>query len=123
MVHLRKIGKFIIPVLMVIVVYFVANATSNQHYHKLSSGLIVKHAHPYEKGKIGNPFQEHHHTSSEFFLLDHLYNIVYWICLLVFSITQCLSAGEILNFSFHITHKKYDLYFLKNYHAPPDTSY
>lgn len=123
MLHVRKISRFIIPVLLVVVFCFVSNATLNQHYHKLSSGLVVKHAHPFDKGDIGNPFQEHQHSTSEFYLLEQISNIVFWIYLFIFLIASCLLTGEIIIFPLLITHKKRDIYFLKHYRAPPCTSY
>jgi hypothetical protein len=121
--RVRKISRFIIPVLLVVVFCFVSNTTLNQHYHKLSCGLVVKHAHPYEKGNIGNPFQEHQHFTYEFYLLEQIYNIVFWIYVFVFLIASCLFTGKIIIFPLFINHKKRDLYFLKHYRAPPCTSY
>jgi len=121
--HFRKISRFIVPVLLVIVFCYAANATMNQHYHKLSSGLILNHAHPYDKGDIGDPFQEHQHTTSEYVSLEQISNPVFWIGLVLFLLAPFL-LFEIRSFSpLIITFKKTNLYYLKNYRAPPVSSY
>ena len=124
MPHLRKISRIIIPVFLVIVICFLTNTTINRHFHKLSSGLVINHAHPFNnKGNTGKPFQEHHHTSSELILLEQISNTVFWIYLFVLFLTPLLPVYEITNSPLVITFKNHDLYFLKNYHAPPVTSY
>jgi len=124
LLHLRKIIQIIIPVLLVIVFCYVTNATINQHYHKLSSGLILNHAHPYQNNEdAGNPFKKHSHSSSEFILLDQISTTVFWIYLFVLFLTPLLFTFEIKTSPLVITFKKIYLYFLRNYHAPPGTSY
>jgi len=123
LLHLRKISRVIIPIFLVIVICFLTNTTINQHFHKLSSGLIVKHAHPFDRGNTGKPFQEHHHSSSELILLEQISNTVFWIYLFLLLLPPLLLLDEITNSPLVITFKNPDLYFLKNYHAPPDNSY
>lgn len=121
--YIRKKARIIIPIFLVIVICFLTNTTINQHFHKLSSGLIVKHAHPFNRGNTGKPFQEHHHSSSELILLDQISNTVFRIYLYLLFFAPLLLVDEIANSPFIITFKDPDLYFLKNYHAPPDNSY
>lgn len=85
--------------------------------------MVVKHAHPYDKENAGKPFQEHPHTSSEFVLLEQIFNTVFWICLFFMFLAPLLSVIDIKTFPLIIAFKNPDLYFLKNYHAPPETSY
>jgi hypothetical protein len=100
---------------------FVVNSNLNQHYHKLASGSIVKHAHPYKKEKPSIPFQSHHHSSFEFLLLDNIS-----IALLTFvsiALILALFPRFLKNTNAPIIeiYKETDLYFLHNYHAPPVT--
>ena len=123
MLRLKKISRIIIPVLLAIILCYATNATLNQHYHKLSSGLILNHSHPYNKGDIGNPFQEHHHTASQFVFLEQISNPVFLIGILLLVITCFLLSTDKTNLPLVITLKNPDLYFLRNYHAPPDNSF
>jgi len=123
LLYLRKIARIIIPIFLVIVICFLTNTTINQHFHKCSSGLVIKHAHPFDKGNTGKPTQEHNHTSSELFLLEQISNTVFWIYLFFIFLALLLFIDEIINFAPVITFKNSDLYFLRNYHAPPDNSY
>lgn len=121
--YLRKIARFIVPLVMLAMASFVVNSNLNQHYHKLDSGSIVKHAHPYNKENAGIPFQSHHHSTFEFFLLDTisiaLFTVVSFILILtLFPLTLVKTHPPIAEI-----YKQTDLYFLKNYHAPPLTSY
>jgi hypothetical protein len=120
---MRKISRIIIPIFLVIVVCYLTNSTINQHLHKLSSGLVVQHSHPFDKGNTGTPFQKHHHTSSELLLLDKISSTVFWIYLFILFFIPLLLADKITNSPLVITFKNPDLYFLRNYHAPPENSY
>ena len=121
--HLRKIARFMVPVMIITITCFVLNSNLNQHYHKLASGSIVKHAHPYKKDKPGVPFQSHHHTHLEFLLLDNIsiafFTFVWFVLMLsIFPIFLKNTHSPILDICVQT-----DLYFLKNYHAPPITQY
>lgn len=48
-----------------------------RHAHKLSSGKIITHAHPYKSANSNSPFQPNDHTSNEIFLLDAFSNAVF----------------------------------------------
>jgi hypothetical protein len=121
--HFRKTARFIIPIFLVVVICFITNTTINQHFHKLPSGLVIVHAHPFNKENDGKPFQEHHHTSSELIILDQMFNTVFWIYLFTIFLAPLLFVYKIANYPLVITFKNPDLYFLRNYHAPPETSY
>lgn len=117
--YLRKITRIIMPVLILVVICFLTNATINQHMHKLSSGIIIKHSHPFNNNNAGNPFQEHNHTSAELVFLDQMSNTFFWIYLFIL-LLNCLFVGYKINIRYYgITFCNPDLYFLKNYRAPP----
>ena len=123
MTGLRKISRILIPLFLVVVVCFLTNATINQHYHKLSSGLVIKHAHPFNKESTGQPFQEHRHSSSELILLDQASHIFFRIYLFLIFFITLFATHEIINSRVVLSYGNRDFYFLNNYHAPPETSY
>ncbi len=120
MLHLRKISRILVPVFLVVILCYVANATINQHYHKLSSGVILSHAHPYQNSdNPGIPFKDHNHSSAEFIFLEQISITVFWISLIILLLTPSLGIFKELSVPVvHFFRKQY-LYFLRNYHAPP----
>ena len=117
--YLRHIAKFFVPVIIFTVGCFVTNYNINQHYHKLSNGYIVKHAHPYQKDSSGLPFQSHNHSLFEFFLLDQFSVALFVFASVIFSVVLILFLISRVSFPVVIGYKQTDLYYLKNYHAPP----
>jgi hypothetical protein len=123
MIRVRNIAKIIIPVLLVGVICFLTNSTINQHFHKLSSGIILKHSHPFNKENTGKPFQEHHHTSSELVILDQLSNIVFWVYLFCIFPVPVLVAYNIKRIVPVPVFKNPDHYFTLSNRAPPAFTY
>jgi hypothetical protein len=121
--HLRRIAKVIIPIFLVIAVCALTNETINQHFHKLPSGEIIRHAHPFKKSNTGTPFQNHHHNASELVLLDLISNIVIRIQFFLLILTPLLFLIAITTFPLFVSFRSSDLYFSLNYHAPPEASY
>jgi hypothetical protein len=76
------------PVFMLVIMIYLANATVNQHFHQLDSGMMIKHAHPFENKKPDNPFEKHHHTSSELVLLDQISSNAFWIYLYILLVSS-----------------------------------
>lgn len=116
---MRKIGRILVPVMMVVVIGFIANSTLNQHYHRLSCGVLVKHSHPFEHGKNSSPFQEHQHTTSEFLLFEHITNIGSWIGLVFFLLLILFFTGQRVILPIPVSQKKSGYNFIGNYRAPP----
>lgn len=51
------------------------NQAANWHLHKLDNGMVVEHAHPFERsGNTNVPFQSHQHTSQDFIFLGMISN-------------------------------------------------
>ncbi len=51
------------------------NQAFNGHYHKLSNGEIVYHAHPFQhQNNNESPFENHRHSESEYIILTLLSN-------------------------------------------------
>ncbi len=119
---IRNIARVILPVFLLSILLYLANATVNQHMHMLDSGIVVNHAHPFEKPNPAKPSEGHHHTSTELILLNQISANAFWIYLFIL-----LLSPIFFTFSAFIIRKlaassQPDLYFLRNYHAPPETS-
>ncbi|MFA8451339.1 MAG: hypothetical protein ACEPOW_11660 [Bacteroidales bacterium] len=68
-----QIKKIVSSILLPIMLLLSWNTVSNWHYHILSSGEIVKHAHPFKKSSNNsNPIKSHTHSQCEFCNLNHL---------------------------------------------------
>jgi len=115
----RKIAGIVVPFLQVAAVCFVINTIINQHYHILSSGIVLKHSHPFHKGSIGDPPREHNHTSSEYLFLEQMSNAIFWISLFLVSLAFIIKYLIINIIPGSIPRNNPELYFLNNYHAPP----
>ncbi|MFO7924818.1 MAG: hypothetical protein R6U58_14125 [Bacteroidales bacterium] len=62
-------------VLILFTLALFSNNAVNWHYHRLSNGVIVEHAHPYNKAASspGAPFENHHHSDVEYLILNLVY--------------------------------------------------
>lgn len=77
MVSIHKIRQTIAQGFLVIFTLMLLNGIVFRHAHKLSSGKIITHAHPYKASNSNTPFQPNDHTKNELFLLDSLTNATY----------------------------------------------
>ena len=61
---------------MVLFTLMLLNGIVFRHAHKLSSGKVITHAHPYKP--VGNsPYQPNTHTDNELYLLDAVSNAIF----------------------------------------------
>ena len=61
--HLRKYIKLFILLVLPVYLFLLGNSMSNMHLHVLSNGMVVKHAHPFDREADS---QEHHsHSDAE----------------------------------------------------------
>jgi hypothetical protein len=63
----------IILIIFTLALFF--NNAVNWHYHQLPNGIVIEHAHPYEKSSssAGSPFQSHQHSDIEYLILDLIF--------------------------------------------------
>lgn len=82
----------------------------------MSSGIIISHAHPYDKDKecASSPFSSHEHSEDEFLLYDI---ISYTALLFIISSFLALTLFETLLKQFYV-HKKEKLYYSSFYLTP-----
>lgn len=73
MLYSQHIRPLIARGFLVLFALMLLNGVVFRHAHKLSSGKIITHAHPYKP--IGNtPYQPNTHTENELYLLDLMAN-------------------------------------------------
>ena len=66
--HIDLLFVFILPVYL----YIVQNTIQNEHTHVYANGVVVKHAHPFEKDGEA-PINEHEHSKQEICLYSSLH--------------------------------------------------
>ena len=75
-------------VLIPVVLWSFSNAVVNQHNHKLVSGGIITHAHPYTPDSHSNtPFQSHSHSAFDDFVASQAANLLVVVVSLLCCIT------------------------------------
>jgi uncharacterized membrane protein len=57
-------------ILLVSVMWLFSNSLVNRHSHRLPSGIIIEHAHPFSSNQT--PVQQHSHTDKEYFYFDQI---------------------------------------------------
>ncbi|RRB01045.1 hypothetical protein [Larkinella rosea] len=71
-VYRRKIARF----LLILFSLMMVNSVIFRHAHRLASGRIIVHAHPFKP--VGDsPYQPNTHTYGELFWLDNFTNALY----------------------------------------------
>lgn len=94
----------------------IINRTVYIHSHKLSNGIVITHAHPFNKTSDSAPFKNHHHSDQDFFLLAQL-EILFLTALITISF---LRAPFNLNIPIYFREKCHPAYILiKPGRAPP----
>jgi hypothetical protein len=56
--------------LLISVMWLFTNSLVNRHSHRLPSGIIIEHAHPFSSNQT--PLQQHSHTDKEYFYFDQI---------------------------------------------------
>ncbi len=115
---MKRLFSFLL-ILFVLGLFY--NNTVNWHYHKLSSGLVIEHAHPYARFPVSpeTPYEEHHHSDFEYLILESIYYSGLIIVFLFLGIRTFFDFNEkIKHFisSGKKSDKKFDLPLLR---APP----
>jgi hypothetical protein len=121
MKNIRIISKALLLALIPLTMLLFHNQLSNWHYHVLGNGIMVKHAHPYNKAENpGTPFSSHKHTDFEFFILGQLSALS---LLLVFLLLTLLAVvdfpGRKIFYSFKFPFLQQQVLSLQFLRAPP----
>jgi hypothetical protein len=91
-----KIRQSIAQGFLVIFTLMLLNGIVFRHAHKLSSGKIITHAHPYKSSNSNSPFQPNDHTNNELFLLDMFSNVPFVGLTLTVALAALIKSVEII---------------------------
>jgi len=50
----------------------------------LANGTVLIHAHPYDKARDNTPIKHHHHSTADYFLIQH-FHLLFFISFLTFT--------------------------------------
>lgn len=107
----QRIRQTIAQGFLVLFTLMLLNGIVFRHAHKLSSGKIITHAHPYKAANSNTPFQPNDHTKNELFLLDSLTNATY--AALTLSVALAVLKRLVTNYS-----PRTSFYLLAAYRTP-----
>jgi hypothetical protein len=97
----RIIASAATLVMIPLIMLLFHNELSNWHYHTLSNGLLVKHAHPYDKSeKPNSPIGGHQHSNFEILMLAQLSVIPMVLLTFFLSLHKFYKSGKQV-FSWH----------------------
>ncbi len=74
-VQVKKIKTFTVWLTIAVLGLLTLNNSIFLHVHKLESGIIISHAHPFNKSANSNDETNHNHTSNEIYVYQILSHI------------------------------------------------
>jgi len=74
-VQVKKIKTFTVWLTIAVLGLLTLNNSIFLHVHKLDSGIIISHAHPFNKSTDSNDETKHNHTSNEIYVYQILSHI------------------------------------------------
>lgn len=116
----RKNKYIFLAILLPAILYLYYNTAANGHYHKLSDGEIVCHAHPFQhQTSKDSPFENHHHSNFEYSILTQISNPFSLLC--VFHVLLCLFIVCYKKFEYpsNISFSIRKYYYRNVYRGPP----
>ncbi len=76
--------KLLLLIALPAILWLYYNQAANWHYHMSSKGILIEHAHPFNKSQLpGSPFPNHQHTDLEYSILAQISQLA---SLLVFAL-------------------------------------
>ncbi len=122
--YVRRYGKYFLIIIFPAICWLLTNSIINGHYHKLDNGEIIYHCHPFKHNKNNNsPFEDHHHTESEFYIIAQISNPIFILSVFLILIAQLLTLCSeiIISENLYLLLKNY--FFNNNYRSPPIYNY
>jgi hypothetical protein len=118
---IRIISKALLLALIPLTMLLFHNQLSNWHYHVLGNGIMVKHAHPYNKAENpGTPFSSHKHTDFEFFILGQLSALSLLLVVLFLTLLAVIDfSGKSIFYRFQFPFLQQQILSLQFLRAPP----
>ena len=112
--------KYLVVIILPAVFWLFTNSVINLHYHQVYNGILVKHAHPYEKQSTHKiPVQSHHHSDVELVFLDLLCNPLVLLAFFFFSLGKFFTYSTLRKNIFNLPVPVRKFYDIPDYHAPP----
>ncbi len=117
---IKRYNKLFFILLFPAVCWLFFNAIYYRHYHQMSSGIIISHAHPYDKGCASAPYASHEHSEDEFLLYDIISHTALLFIISIF-LTLALFKTLLKQFYFNKTVSLYysSFYLTPLYRGPP----
>lgn len=113
-------NKYLVLIVLPAIFWLFTNSVINWHYHQLYNGILIKHAHPYEKQSTDKILvQSHHHSNVKLVFLDLLCNPLVLLAVFFFSIGKFLSYSTLRKNIFNLPVPIRKFYNIPDYHAPP----
>ncbi len=91
----NTIKKFVVLVLIGVMGMLIANKAVFLHTHKLSNGVVIEHAHPFDKSNDSKPYKTHHHSNAAFYLFTNL-EILFLVLFLSFAFVLFVKKEQFL---------------------------
>ena len=112
--------KFVVGFSVLALMFHSYNQATNWHFHKLSDGTLVKHAHPYKKGTSETtPFQKHQHTAKELLLLHLITQLLVFVSVLIAFLRISFSIITTFSLPTRVDLSKLLLQQIRSWRAPP----
>jgi len=76
--------------------FILLNIVFNGHIHKIENGILLFHAHPYQRNHEHEPVKNHHHTKFELFIYDRITHLlefdlsIYTVWIFLTTIVICI---------------------------------
>jgi hypothetical protein len=122
--YFRKYSKCILILIFPFISWLFINSYINGHYHKLNNGEIIYHCHPFKHNKNNtSPFEDHHHTKSEFFILAQISNPLFILSIFLILLGQFIHSCCEIIFAGNLFLLLRSYFYNKNYRSPPVSYY
>jgi hypothetical protein len=105
MLYSQHIRRLIAHSFLALFALMLLNGVVFRHAHKLSSGKVITHAHPYKP--VSTPYQPNTHTENELYLLDLVSNTVFTTSPVLGVVLLCSTVFILQKTSFFHYHQRF----------------
>ena len=120
--NINRYIKIFVLILIPALCWLSFNSIYYRHLHKLSTGLTISHAHPFDKAEdcSSSPFASHNHTEDEYVLYDIISDTLLLIVIAAFA--SILFFEKLINKFLLLIKERFTksyFYLLQEYRGPP----
>ncbi len=115
MVLFKRYKLTVITILLPAILFLMWNSIVNLHSHHLANGVVISHAHPYNKLP---DTQQHNHNNKEFFFLQQITSFLFCFFTVLVIIVLATPKIEVIRQLKLLKHGEI-LCFLYSNRAPP----